>query len=282
MNSSANRTFQTVVILIISISLILLALGGYLTPVSRVILNPIISAQTWLAARFQAIQSLINAPSDVTTLRQRNLELEAEIAVLQVQIIELQQQVSETEVLSTLVDYARSKPENRYEAAAVIGRDYSPFFQYIIINKGSDQGFRRGMPVVTQQGLVGQIASVSPVASRVQLINDAASSVNVVVQPSEAEAVLNGTLTGEVTMEMIPQNANVQPGDLIITSGLGGNYPQNLVIGQVSTVRSKEYDLFQSASVQPAVNFKQLEIVLVIINFQPVDFTPLIPTQGAP
>lgn len=282
MNSSANRTFQTIVILIITISLIFLALGGYLTPLSRVILNPVISIQTWLATRFQAIQSLINAPTDLVVLRQRNLELEAEIASLQVQIIELQQQVSETEVLSTLVDYARSKPENRYEAAAVIGRDYSPFFQYIIINKGSDQGLRRGMPVVTQQGLVGNIAAVSPVASRVQLINDAGSSVNVLVQPSEAEAVLNGTLTGEIILELIPQNANVQPGGLILTSGLGGNYPSNLVIGQVSTVRSRDYDLFQSASVQPAVNFRQLEIVLVIVNFQPVDFNPLIPTQSAP
>jgi rod shape-determining protein MreC len=282
MNSSFNRTFQTVVILIISLSLVVLALGGYLTPISRILLTPLISAQTWLATRFQAIQSLINAPADVAALRQRNLELEAEIASLQVQIIELQQQVSETEVLSTLVDYARSRPENRYVAAAVIGRDYSPFFQYVIINKGSDHGLRRGMPVVTQQGLVGQIAAVSPVASRVQLINDAGSSVNVIVQPSEAEAVLVGELTGEVTLEMIPQNAIVQPGDLIITSGLGGNYPQNLVIGQVSSIRSRDFDLFQSASVQPVVDFRQLEIVLIIINFQRVDFTPLIPAQEAP
>jgi rod shape-determining protein MreC len=282
MNSSSNRTFQSIIIIIIAISLIILALGGYLSPLARVVLNPFISAQTWLSTRFQAIQTLINTPADVTALRLRNLELEAENARLQVQIIELQEQVAETEVLSTLVDYARSRPENRYVAAAVIGRDYSPFFQYLIINKGSDQGFRRGMPVVTEQGLVGQIAAVSSVASRVQLINDAGSSVNVIIQPSEAEAVLVGDVTGEVSLEMIPQNANIQPGDLIITSGLGGNYPQNLVIGQVNSIRSRDFDLFQSTSVQPAVNFRQLEIVLIIINFQPVDFTPLVPTPSTP
>jgi rod shape-determining protein MreC len=282
MNSSSNRTFQSIIIIIIAISLIILALGGYLSPLARVVLNPFISAQTWLSTRFQAIQTLINTPADVTALRLRNLELEAENARLQVQIIELQEQVAETEVLSTLVDYARSRPENRYVAAAVIGRDYSPFFQYLIINKGSDQGLRRGMPVVTEQGLVGQIAAVSSVASRVQLINDAGSSVNVIIQPSEAEAVLVGDVTGEVTLEMIPQNANIQPGDLIITSGLGGNYPQNLVIGQVNSIRSRDFDLFQSTSVQPAVNYRQLEIVLIIINFQPVDFTPLVPTPSTP
>jgi rod shape-determining protein MreC len=237
-----------------------------------------ISIQTWLATRFQAIQTLINEPADVVSLRQRNVELEAEIASLQVQIIELQQQVSETEVLSTLVDYARSRPENRYAASAVIGRDYSPFFQYIIINRGSDHGLRRGMPVVTQQGLVGQISAVSPVASRVQLINDTGSTINVIIQPAESEAVLEGQITGDLSLEMIPQDAKIQPGDLIITSGLGGNYPPNLVVGQVSTIRSRDYDLFQSASVQPAVDFRQLDIVLVIINFQPVDISPLIPT----
>lgn len=282
MNSASPRTFQTIVIIIISISLIVLALGGYLTPISRVILNPMVSIQTWLATRFQAIQTLINEPADVASLRQRNAELEAEIASLQVQIIELQQQVSETEVLSTLVDFARSRPENRYVASAVIGRDYSPFFQYIIINRGSDHGLRRGMPVVTQQGLVGQISAVSPVASRVQLINDIGSMINVIIQPAEAEAVLEGQITGELSLEMIPQDVNIQPGDLIITSGLGGNYPPNLVVGQVSTIRSRDFDLFQSASVQPAVDFRQLDIVLVIINFQPVDITPLIPTPRSP
>lgn len=282
MNSVSTRTFQTLIIIIISISLIILALGGYLTPLSRVLLNPMISVQTWLATRFQAIQTLINEPADVASLRQRNVELEAEIARLQVQIIELQQQVSETDVLSTLVDYARSRPENRYVASAVIGRDYSPFFQYIIINRGSDHGLRRGMPVVTQQGLVGQISAVSPVASRIQLINDIGSTINVIIQPAEAEAVLEGQITGEISLEMVPQDANIQPGDLIITSGLGGNYPSNLVVGQVSTIRSRDYDLFQSASVQPAVDFRQLDIVLVIINFQPVDISPLVPTPRSP
>lgn len=67
-----------------------------------------------------------------------------------------------------------------------------------------------------------------------------------------------------------------------MTSGYGGNYPSNLLVGQVSTVRSNAYDLFQSSSVQPAVDFSQLEIVLVIINFQPIDITPLIPNPAAP
>jgi rod shape-determining protein MreC len=72
----------------------------------------------------------------------------------------------------------------------------------------------------------------------------------------------------------------VQPGELVLTSGLGGNYPPNILIGQVTSVRSQDYDLFQSGTVQPVVDFSQLEIVLVITNFQPIDFTPLLPSEG--
>jgi rod shape-determining protein MreC len=282
MKSNSPRSIQLTIFILIAIGLIGLALGGYLTPLSRVVLNPIISAQTWLAKRYQAIQSVITQPADVTTLRQQNAELEAENASLQVQIIELQQQVTEAQVLATLVDYERRHVENQYIAAAVIARDLSPFMHYVIIDRGSDDGLRRGMPVITQQGLVGQIAAVTAGAARVQLINDPASSINVVLQQSGVEAVLVGQVTGEIGLEMIPQNATVQPGEIVVTSGLGGNYPANIVIGQVNTVRSQAYALFQSATVQPAVDFSQLNIILIITNFQPVDISPLIPTPGAP
>lgn len=278
MKFNSSRSAQLAIFALVSVGLVVLALGGYLTPVSRLVLNPLIAAQTWFSLRVQAIQNYLNAPTDVVSLRQRIAELEAENARLEEQIVVLQQQVAEAQVLSTLVDYARTRTESRYLAAAVIMRDPNPFMQYVIINRGSDDGLRSGMPVVTQQGLVGRIAAVTAGAARVQLITDPASAVNVSLPRTEAEAVLEGQVTGQVSLEMIPQGVDFQPGDLIVTSGLGGNYPANLVVGQVSTVRSRDYDLFQSASVQPAVDFRQLTIVLVIVNFQPVEIAPLIPS----
>jgi rod shape-determining protein MreC len=280
MKVKSPKPIPAFVLILLAAGVVALALGGYLTPLSRIFLNPIISAQTWISTRFQALQSFISAPDDVSSLRQENAELEAEIARLQVQMIEIQQELTEAQVLASLVDYARSRSENSYIAAAVIGRDPSPFLHYVVINRGSDDGLRRGMPVVTQQGLVGQIAAVTAGAARVQLINDPGSTVNVLLQQSETEAVLVGDISGEIILELIPQTATIQAGDIIVTSGYGGNYPSNLLVGQVSTVRSNAYDLFQSASVQPAVDFSQLEIVLVITNFQPIDITPLIPTPG--
>jgi rod shape-determining protein MreC len=201
---------------------------------------------------------------------------------LQVQIIELQQQVTEAQLLSTLVDYERRHVENQYTAAAVIARDISPFMHYVIIDRGSDDGLRKGMPVITQQGLVGNIAAVTAGAARVQLINDPGSSINVIIQQSGVEGVLNGQITGEIELDMVSQNETILPGDLVMTSGLGGKYPANIVVGQVVTVKNEAYSLFQSASVQPAVDFSQLEIVLIITNFQPVDISPLVPTPSTP
>ncbi len=282
MKSNSPQSLQFIVLLFISIGLVGLALSGYLTPVSRILVNPIISAQTWLAKRYQAVQSLITQPEDITTLRQRNSELEAENSKLQVQIVELQQQVTEAQLLSTLVDYERRHVENQYTAAAVIARDISPFMHYIIIDRGSDDGLRKGMPVITQQGLVGSVAAVTAGAARVQLINDPGSSINAILQQSGVEGVVDGKITGEIELDMVSKNATIQPGELVLTSGLGGKFPANIVIGQVVTIRSEAYSLFQSASVQPAVDFSQLEIVLIIKNFQPEDIAPLIPIQNNP
>jgi rod shape-determining protein MreC len=277
-----SRSLQTVVFVLVALGIVGLALGGYLTPFSRILLNPLVSAQTWISTRYQVVQDFLQAPQDTARLRQRNLELEAEVSRLQSQIIELQQQLSETNILSALVEFARANPENDYQAAAVIGFDTNPFLRYVLINRGSDHGIRRGMPVVTQQGLVGRITAVTANAARVQLITDPASTVNVRLQPSGAQAVLTGQITGDVTLDMIPQEAKVQTGDLVLTSGLGGGYPPDLLVGQVTGIRGRDQDLFQRATVQTVTDFSKLEIVLVITNFKPVDIEPLLPQQETP
>lgn len=279
MNTTTSRSWQTIVLVLIALGLIGLALGGYLSPLSRLVVNPIISAQAWITSRYQAVQGILSASEDTAVLRQRNIELEAEVSRLQAQIIELQQQIADTEILSALVDFARANPVYQYQAATVVATDPSPFLQYVIINSGSDNGLRRGMPVVTQQGLVGRISGVTAGAARVQLIIDPNSNVNVRLEPSGAQAMIAGSITGEISLEMVPQEADVKAGDLVLTSGLGGGFPANIFIGQVSGVRKRDQDLYQRASVQPVVDFSQLSIVLVITNFQPIDYEPLISTE---
>jgi len=188
--------------------------------------------------------------------------------------------VTETNILSALVDFARANPEYSYKAAAVIGLDPSPFLRYVIINIGSNQGILPGMPVVTDKGLVGRVDAVIAEAARVQLVTDAASAVNVRLQSSDTEAMLVGSVTGDLSLDMISQDAVVTVGDIVLTSGLGGSYPPNLLVGQVISIRKLDYELFQQAAIQPNVNFDRLGFLLVITNFAPVDIAPLISTPG--
>lgn len=277
MRNIFSRTLQTTILFLIAGGVVALALGGYFSSASNVFTGSLVNVQTWFATRFTAIQDFLTAPRDMASLRQRNTELEAEVSELQTQIIQLQQEVGETQSLRALLDFAQARPENRYRGAAVIGRDPSPFLHYVIINRGSNDGIRRGMPVVTNQGLVGRIDAVIADAARVQLVTDPASTVNIRLQNAEVEASLSGSVTGDVALDLIPQDTNIQAGDLVLTSGLGGGYPPDLIVGQVVNVRTRDFDLFQQATVQPVVDFNRLQIVLIIVNFEPVDITPLVP-----
>ncbi len=278
MKNLSPRALQTAIILIVVAGLLLLSLGGFLGPVLRASFSPFISLTAWLSSRYMAISEFVTVPRDIATLRQINAGLVDENSQLQTQIIQLQRQLSEAQVLYALLDFARARPENEYVACSVIGRDPSPFLNYVILDHGSDSGLRHGMPVVTEQGLVGRIDAITAGAARVHLITDPGSSVNVRLKSSDIEVLLTGSLTGDISLEMVPQDAVINAGDLVLTSGLGGNYPSDIMVGQVVSFRKRENDLFQTASVQPAVDFSQLRAVLVITNFKPVDITPLIPT----
>jgi rod shape-determining protein MreC len=280
MKSNFPRSLQTIVIAMVAIGLVALALGGYFSPVTNWFTRITVGVQTWVSGRYMAVVDFLTVPRDVASLRQRNGELEAEVARLQTQVIDLQQQVTETNILSALVDFARANPEFSYKAASVIGRDPSPFLRYVIINVGSNQGVLPGMPVVTDKGLVGRVDAVLTEAARVQLVTDAASAINVRMQASTTEAMLVGSTSGDLSIDMIPQDANIQVGDVVLTSGLGGNYPANILVGQVVSVRTMQSELFQQASIQPNVDYNQLQFILVITNFKPVEIAPLIGTPG--
>jgi len=279
MKNKLPRYFQTAVFVLVVGGILILAISGYLNPAIQAASNPLISAQNWISSRYQAIYEFFTVPRDVASLREQIAALEAENNLLKTKNIELEQSLKEVNILSQLVGFARNRPENQYVAASVIGRDPSPFLHYIIINQGSDNGLRYGMPVVTQQGLVGRIDAVIGGAARVQLITDPGATVNISLQNAGADGVLTGSLTGDINLEMVTQDVNLQPGDLVLTSGLGGAYPQDILIGQVITVRRLETDLFQTASIQPVVDFSNLQAVLVIKNYTPIDITPLIPGQ---
>lgn len=274
------RTFQLIAGIVVIAGVILLALGGILRPIIGVIMDPFVSAQRWLSDRVMTLVDFFTLPRDVTNLLQRNAALENELSALQSQVIQLEGQLTEAKSLYALLDFARARPQYQYLASSVIGKDPSPFLHYIIIDHGSDDGIRYGMPVVTQQGLVGRVEAVTASASRVQLINDPGSLINVRMQSLKRDAQLAGSITGDLTLVSIPQDVVLTVGEILLTSGLGGNYPADIVTGQVVSVTKNQNELFQSASVQPIVDFTTIRAVLIITNFKAIDISPLTPATS--
>jgi rod shape-determining protein MreC len=270
MNRQSSQALLALTLIILTLGLLVLDTAGYLDPVKGLAMRPVGGIQSWLAPRVYALRDMITSPRDIATLQRRIAELEGENAQLQQEIVTLREQIAEAEVLAALLDYARTQPQNLYLASTVISQGASPFLRTVWIGDGSEAGVVRGMPVVTQRGLVGRVIEVFPTVARIQLITDPQAAVNVRLQTSRADGTLVAALNGELRVELIEQGAVVTPGELILTSGLGGAFPADIPIGQVISVRQRDYDLFQEAVIQPSVDFSELEIVLVITNFSPL------------
>lgn len=196
--------------------------------------------------------------SQLEQLREQNAQLRARVA-------ELEEARLENERLRGLVDLAQAR-EYQAVAARVIGRPTNSWEGVILINRGSSQGVRPGMPVVGPEGLLGQTVEVGPVSSRVRLISDQRSGVAALVQRSRAEGVVRGSIERTLGLDFVSVGTTVTPGDVVITSGLGGVYPKGIVIGEVGEVRKSPAALYQNISVIPASDLEGLEEVLVLVG----------------
>jgi rod shape-determining protein MreC len=221
----------------------------------------------------QEITEAISTARDFTTLRGQNQALQAQVDTLTIDNLRTQELESENERLRELLRFKQLNPGYDFRGgqviARVISRGPSNYLQALAIDLGSQHGIERGMPVVTERGLVGRIDRVGRDTSTVLLITDASSSVAAQIQRNRVVGMVHGVAGGQPLMDYIAQDADVSLGDLVITSGLGGGFPKGLVIGQVLAVHHRDFDMFQQATVRPTVNFDRLEWVLVITNFRP-------------
>lgn len=269
------RNWKKFVLVLLVLGIAFFALSGYMAKAIDRVLSPVIRVQSTLMERLNFIISLFSVSEDQVALVAENEELKNQVAELQSRIIQLQQNLNEADILYALLGFARSSPDEQYIPAKVIGKDPSPFLKYILIDQGSDQGIRAGMPVVTNKGLVGRIDAVTASAARIRLITDSTSMINAIVVDVDAECMVQGSITGDITIEMVSQDVNLEPGQIVQTSGLGGDFPADFIIGQVLNVNQINNEVFQSASILPAEDFNSLQAVLVVSNFSPANTAPL-------
>ena len=269
-----NWLSYAVMAIVLAVGLVLSQLG-YLQPVRDVARTLFAPLQIVMSSITTGVGRSAVSLRDVQLLRQRAEQLQAEVNRLSVENARLVEVEQENLQLRQLLNFTRNNPQYDYRAAAVVGQkigeDTSNLLFSIFIDAGARDGVAPGMPVVTDRGLVGQVTRVGPNVAEVLLLIDPANVVNGRVLNSRVTGIVRGSVDAGLVMERIPQGEAVHQGDIVVTSGLGGNFPDKLVIGQVTEVSQRDSDMFQTAHIRPTVDFGRLETVLVITTFAPLD-----------
>ena len=150
----------------------------------------------------------------------------------------------------------------------VIGSDPSNWFKTLILDKGSSDGIAPGYAVVSGNAVVGQIVSVTEKSSKIILITDISSAVDVIIQSNRMWGIVEGTGEDDLLeLKYVEKRAELDlaVGDRIITSGLDGIYPKGLLVGVIHSINSKDNSLFYSINLKPAVTIKRLENLFVVV-----------------
>lgn len=201
----------------------------------------------------------------LVNLHEENARLEKEIAKLRLERTRYLDLLATNRRLQRLLKF---KETINYPVLAVqvIGRDPSGWFKSVIIDKGSDSGLKVNMPVVNAHGVVGRLVSVSPNYAKVLLIIDQNSAVDCIIQRSRERGIVKGGASKLCRLDYVIKTGDVVPGDMVITSGLGGVFPKGIPVGQVLTVKSMPGELFKDIIVKPFVDFSKLEELLLILK----------------
>jgi rod shape-determining protein MreC len=235
----------------------------YRDPVGHLVLDAL--------APFQALSSWVGRSVgrtwsgyiDLVGARRQNNFLHNRLAVLEGELVRLGELERENARLAELLSL-RPRLEGTIYGARVIARDSGPLSMTLTIDRGERDQVRRGMAVLTPQGVVGQVVEASHAAARVVLLTDHNSGIDAIVQRSRARGIVQGGTDGSCLMNYLSRDADVVVGDRVVTSGLDRVFPKGIVIGEVVDISRRHRGLLQAAVVQPSVPLDRLEEVLVV------------------
>jgi rod shape-determining protein MreC len=195
-------------------------------------------------------------------VRQENRELKLQIERLRIEQVRLSQDAEQARRLQALLGF-KEQFISKTLPAQVIGSSGSEQSRSVYIDKGSHDGIKPDMAVITADGVVGKVLRAFRTTSQVLLVNDQTSGVGAILEKSRLQGVLRGTPLGEVVLEKVMSDEAVQPGERVVTSGGDQIFPKGLPVGTVTKV-SPGAELFLNIRVKPAADLNRLEEVLVI------------------
>jgi rod shape-determining protein MreC len=232
------------------------------------ILDLTVPVQKMVAAPADLVRDAWRHYRDLVDVADRNRALERRIAELEEDNLQLREALVASGRLERI-----AKMREQYEIpmlpAELVGVDVSPWFRSVLIDKGRGHGVGAGMPVISENGLAGLVTATSQDASRGMLLLDRQSVVDGTIQRSRAQGVVRGRGDAFLEFEFVARGSDVRVGDQVITSGLGGVYPKGLRIGEIREVPDPGSRLLGTAIVEPAVDFRSLEQVFVMLHRGP-------------
>lgn len=251
----------------------LIILSAYLRESDDGAIHKLQTAAMGSMATFQSPTSRIVLPfihvkkflGNIGGLSAENAKLKREISGLKQDIIALEEFKEENIRLKKLIGFKQTSP-NRTKLARVIGRSSDEWQSTIIINKGTDDGVYKNMPVVVAEGLVGQTIMVTSNAAKVRLLTDPRSGVSAQLIDSRGIGIAEGDTDGVITLNYIDSSNPIGEKEIVLTSGLGGVYPRGLLIGYIESYKETPDMLYKTAKITSKVSFASLEEVLVILD----------------
>jgi rod shape-determining protein MreC len=202
----------------------------------------------------------------LVNLGRENTSLKTTIKIIQLENQDLREEALENIRLRDLLGLKKRLPYPSVPAQ-IIGRDPSSWFKTVLIDKGAADGVHRGQAVVTSLGFVGQTLEVTEHTSKVLLIIDGYSAVDILVQRTRAKGIVEGRTDEEqCDLRYVAKTDEVKVGDVVVTSGINEALPKGIVVGEVLSVNKAHAGFFQLIELKPVVDFSKLEEVLVILK----------------
>jgi len=260
------------VLVLLSLALLTLyfreAETGFAHQVQDGALRVVAPLQEGSARAIQPLRDGWNWVADLWGAKSENERLRDEVEALRGAVAEELTTQAENDELRALLDMRRGRifPDDvEFVPARIIARSTTAWYSSVTIDVGADDGVEVFDAVVNGQGLVGRLESVKPGVSQVQLITDQRSYVDSIVVPGLAEGLVGGSVTGSLTLQYVAKSEEVKAGQFVVTSGRQGSiFVRGIPIGQVESVGAQEVELYQSVTVSPAVDFRRLDIVMVV------------------
>ena len=192
-----------------------------------------------------------------------NERLRKRLEIIEVEKQKLMEADATNRRLQQLLEFRTQLP-GRPITASIIASSASTWFQSCLLDKGSADGVRKGMAVLTPVGVVGQVVAVTARTAKILLLTDPNSGIDVLVQRTRSRGIVSGSLENGTVLKYVKRSEDVQEGDRLITSGIDGVFPKGIMVGAVIKVRKQHLGLFQYIEVLPAVQSARVEEVLIV------------------